>query len=82
MSKECALCQENEATEDCHTCENDFCEVCLEEHRHCVDCGGSGVVEWNVLRNKAGELDYLHGQPTGEKQRGPCRRCDETGLEM
>lgn len=80
--QKCALCQEKEAIEDCHTCENVFCEDCLEEHRHCINCGGSGVCEWNVMRNSQGELDYLHGQTTGEKGREPCRRCEETGLEM
>lgn len=82
MNEMCALCQENEAIEDCHTCENVFCGDCLEEHRHCIDCGGTGIRECNVLRNSAGELDYLHGKPTGEIHREPCRRCEETGLEM
>ena len=81
MAEKCAMCQEKEAVEDCHACENVFCEDCLEEHRHCIDCGGTGVREWNVMRNPQGELDYLHGQPTGEKGRGPCRRCEETGME-
>lgn len=83
MSKElCALCQEKEAKEDCHVCENMFCADCLEEHQHCIDCNGAGVREYNVMRNAAGELDYLHGQPTGEKEKELCRRCEETGLRL
>lgn len=81
MKTKCAWCEEKEATEDCEICGNVFCVACSEEHRHCIDCFGSGVVKWNVLRNEAGELDYLDGKPTGEKGISPCRRCEETGLE-
>ena len=80
--KECALCQEAEATEICNTCENELCWECNEDHQHCVTCGGSGVDTWNVMRNSAGEYDYLHGELTGETENAPCRRCEETGLRL
>ena len=78
----CAWCEELEATETCDICGNDFCENCIDDHRHCINCGGTGEQVWNVMRNSAGEPDYLHGEPTGETGSEPCRRCDQTGLEM
>jgi len=82
MAEICAWCQEKEATEHCDTCDNDFCENCLEEHEHCRDCGGRRIIGSPVLRDESGNLDYLHGQPTGEIQEIPCMRCEETGLEI
>lgn len=51
-----------------------LCSECHEEHK-CRSCWGRG--DYAVMRNAAGELDYLRGQPTG--QRATCDRCHGEG---
>ena len=76
---ECAIC-EKAATEHCEDCGNDFCPECLEAHEHCPNCSGQGEYQYAVLRDADGNLDYLHGKPTGESGTAICRRCDQTGI--
>lgn len=78
----CAECLEQNVPEYCDICNNFFCEECIEQHQHCLDCNGSGIKEWNVMRNPAGELDYLHGKLTDEIHSEACRRCERTGLRI
>ena len=85
MTKEkitCELCQEADPTEQCDHCGNDLCEDCLEDHQHCIDCGGTGLRTYNVLRDEFGNIDYLHGTPCGETDTELCRKCEETGLRL
>lgn len=81
MAELCALCQTTEGIADCDVCNNVFCIECLESHTHCSDCGGTGVKTIKVMRNAAGELDFLHGVLTGETYQEPCRRCEGTRIE-
>lgn len=78
----CILCGELEATGMCDDCDNELCEECLEGHQHCLDCNGTGIAQYNVMRDAGGNYDYLHGELTGKVEQERCRRCEETGLRL
>lgn len=43
---ECEVCEEDvDELVECLTCGNQCCGDCLEEHEHCVSCGGTGMTE-------------------------------------
>jgi len=50
-----------------------------EDKELCVDCDGTGIISWNVLRDSQGRLDYVNGKPTGEKMEEECKRCEGIG---
>jgi len=57
--------------------EGPFCYECRREHQ-CRSCWGRG--DYSVMRDQYGRLDYIRGEPTGE--RATCDRCHGEGYRL
>lgn len=70
-------CQEDQIIwepEDITVCEE--CHKELEKEYRCRDCDGNGTVQ--LWRDSHGNIDYLHGQPSGCWVK--CQRCKGEGI--
>lgn len=74
-------CEDCETEVDEEPCEvqghTPICYECKREYL-CKSCYGSG--QYSICRDAQGRLDYLHGQPTGEK--ATCSHCQGEGYHL